>query len=669
MPEIKYQYRSIVEDMPIMICSFLPDGKITYVNKTYCEHFNKTREELIGSSFLSVIPETKQKIMMDIISTLTAASPIQSHENPVIDSNGVTRWQRWANCAVFDDLGKLIAYQSIGEDVTAYKRKQKAILKKNRALKLYSECNKLIVHGRNESDILNKICRVIVEQGNYRFAWIGFAGKDKAKTVHVKARYGFEEGYLDDLNITWADTQFGQSPTGTAIRLNKPVISKQISSDSAFGPWKEKAQKHGYLSNIALPLNFEHQVFGALSIYASEEDAFSADETRLLEELTNDLAHGIMAIRSQKNVRQAQKIIKTERDKLQKVVNSIGESMYIVNKDFIIEFQNNIFKEQFGEFVGQICYKSMFQRNEPCTFCLMLESINENRMKQLETDFLNKNHYDIIFSPFQESDTEIKSVVVMRDITEKKNLQAEAIRVGHLASLGELAAGVAHEINNPITGIISIAEILTERFHELGGDKRIPERIINEGERIGKIVKNLLSFARDKKEEYCPTNVNDILELTLELVEKQIARDGILLLINIPSDIPEINARSQEIQQVFLNIVSNARYALQKKYPKPNENKILEIKGEKIKIDGKRHVRITFYDRGLGISKDFLDRVANPFFSTKPPGEGTGLGLSISHGIIKNHGGNLWFESRKGEYTKAVVDLPANNKQSSQVDI
>ncbi len=172
------------------------------------------------------------------------------------------------------------------------------------------------MHGKNESDILNKICRVIVEQGNYRFAWIGFAGHDKAKTVHAVARHGLEKGYLDNLNITWADTLFGQSPSGTSIRENKPVISKQIRSDPNFLPWKEKAQKRGYLSNIALPLNFENQVFGALSIYASKEDAFSAEETRLLEELTNDLAHGIMAIRSQKNVRRAERTIRNERDKL-----------------------------------------------------------------------------------------------------------------------------------------------------------------------------------------------------------------------------------------------------------------------------------------------------------------------------------------------------------------
>ena len=149
--------------------------------------------------------------------------------------------------------------------------------------------------------------------------------------------------------------------------------------------------------------------------------------------------------------------------------------------------------------------------------------------------------------------------------------------------------------------------------------------------------------------------------MSLDLVEKQIFKDGIHLSINIHSDIPKIKARSQEIQQVFLNIISNARYTLKKKYPNPHVNKILEINGGIIIIERKKHVRLTFYDRGVGIPDNSLDKITDPFFSTKPQGEGTGLELSISHGIIKNHGGRLWFESRKGKYTKVYVDLPVDN--------
>lgn len=364
-----------------------------------------------------------------------------------------------------------------------------------------------------------------------------------------------------------------------------------------------------------------------------------------------------------------EKILRIERDKVQGVLNVMGDSVYIANKDYVIEFQNTAFREEFSGLAGKKCYESIFKQKEPCDFCLRQESLKEGRIRQLEAIFLNQKWYDISFSPFEEAGGAIKSVVVLRDITEKKYLQAEALRAAHLASLGELAAGVAHEINNPVTGIISIAEILVDKFHELGGDKKIPERIVHEGDRIANIVKNLLSFARDKKEEHSPVHIYDILKLTLELVEKQIFKDGIHLSVNIPSDMPKINAQSQEIQQVFLNIISNARYALKKKYPGHHENKILEINGELIFLEKKKYMRLIFYDRGLGIPKKFVDKVADPFFSTKPQGEGTGLGLSISHGIIETHGGKLWFESKEGEYTKVMVDLPMHNGRQSRGEI
>jgi PAS domain S-box-containing protein len=249
---------------------------------------------------------------------------------------------------------------------------------------------------------------------------------------------------------------------------------------------------------------------------------------------------------------------------------------------------------------------------------------------------------------------------VTRNITERKTLLAEAMRVAHLSSLGELAAGVAHEINNPITGIIGYAEILSDSLNEKDQDTKIPNSIIREAERVAKIVKNLLYFARDRNEEYSPAYIKDILSDTLSLIERQIIKDNIKFSVEVPDDLHNIKVRSKEIQQVFLNLISNARYALNQKFPKLNEDKFLKIKCETIEIEGRNYVRTTFYDGGIGIPANILNRISDPFFSTKPTGEGTGLGLSISHGIIKNHDGRLWFESVEGKYTKSIVDIPVD---------
>lgn len=255
----------------------------------------------------------------------------------------------------------------------------------------------------------------------------------------------------------------------------------------------------------------------------------------------------------------------------------------------------------------------------------------------------------------------VRLVGIMQDITETKELYEEAVRVGHLASLGELAAGVAHEINNPINGIIGYAEILQDEFNDRGKDDDIPERIIKEGDRIAKIVGNLLAFARDPEEEHSPAHIQDILADALSLVENQLLKDGIKLNLNVSPDLPKIKVRNQEIQQVFLNIISNARYALNQRFPESHKDKILEIRGEILEIEGAKRIRMTFHDRGTGISDEITDKIRDPFYSTKPKNEGTGLGLSISHGIIEKHKGTLRFESVEGEYTKVMIEFPLDN--------
>ena len=244
------------------------------------------------------------------------------------------------------------------------------------------------------------------------------------------------------------------------------------------------------------------------------------------------------------------------------------------------------------------------------------------------------------------------------DITERKLAEAEVTRASHLAALGELAAGVAHEINNPVNGIINYSQILANKSNPGSKEHDMAKRIIKESDRIAGIIRSLLSFARDSKEEKHLVYVHEIMSDSLALTETQIKKDGINLKVNIPSDLPGIIAQPQQIEQVFLNIISNARYALNQKYPGTHKDKIFEILGEETTIDNFPYLQITFYDKGCGIPAKIMDKITNPFFSTKPAGIGTGLGLSISYGIINNHGGKLIIDSVEGEFTQIIIELP-----------
>jgi PAS domain S-box-containing protein len=245
------------------------------------------------------------------------------------------------------------------------------------------------------------------------------------------------------------------------------------------------------------------------------------------------------------------------------------------------------------------------------------------------------------------------------DITEKINLQTEIMQADRLSTIGELAAGVAHEINNPINGIINYAQMLVDQTQDPGKENDIPQRIIKEGERIASIVNNLLKFARDRREKLQPIPIQTPLNGVLDLVGTQMKKEGIRISIKLPPDLPQVLINSQQIQQVFLNLLSNTRYALNQKYPGFHPKKTLTISGKRIiSSQGRPQLRLNFRDAGTGIPNAIMNKIFTPFFTTKLAEKGTGLGLSISRKIIQDHGGRLWLESREGKYTNAIVEWP-----------
>ncbi|HXH64476.1 MAG TPA: HD domain-containing phosphohydrolase, partial [Mariprofundaceae bacterium] len=173
------------------------------------------------------------------------------------------------------------------------------VRKTNRALKLLSKCNGVLVHAEKEEDFLAEICKLAVETGGYMMAWIGFVEHDAARTVRPVAQSGYEDGYLEHIDITWADTERGQGPAGTAIRSQTTVINEDSLTNPNMAPWREDAIKRGYRSSIALPLTDRSRVpLGIFSLYAKEPHAFGEEEVVLLEELANEISYGITSLRT-----------------------------------------------------------------------------------------------------------------------------------------------------------------------------------------------------------------------------------------------------------------------------------------------------------------------------------------------------------------------------------
>ena len=200
---------------------------------------------------------------------------------------------------VFVFVTAALLYFTIRRLVQAVQRTAEAQRRLNRELRAISNCNQVLVRATDEQSLLQEICRIVCEEAGYGMAWVGYAEHDEAKSVRPVAWTGAEEGYLTTAGTTWADTERGRGPTGTAIRTGKPASIQDYATDHRVSPWREGALQRGFRSGIALPLKDEDaNTFGCLTIHSAHPNAFTPEEIRLLEELAGDLAFGIVTLRS-----------------------------------------------------------------------------------------------------------------------------------------------------------------------------------------------------------------------------------------------------------------------------------------------------------------------------------------------------------------------------------
>ena len=228
-------------------------------------------------------------------------------------------------------------------------------------------------------------------------------------------------------------------------------------------------------------------------------------------------------------------------------------------------------------------------------------------------------------------------------------MQERLLQSEKMVSVGQLVSGVAHELNNPLTGIMGFAQLLLARDLDEKTEGDV-ETIYREAERAAKIVQNLLSFARRKRTEKEPANLNSLLERVLELRNYDLQVKSIDLELQLDPKLPETMVDANQIQQVFLNLIINAEQAI-----------LAEKERGTLKVRTMReqgNIRVTFEDDGPGMEEGTLRRVFDPFFTTKEVGEGTGLGLTICYGIIDEHDGRIWAESQPGRGTTFIIELP-----------
>src|SRR5213596_2064306 len=278
---------------------------------------------------------------------------------------------------------------------------------------------------------------------------------------------------------------------------------------------------------------------------------------------------------------------------------------------------------------------------------------------QYETTFYRKDReirtISVTYSTPQR-DEEV--LCLIRDVTDQKMLQEQLIQSEKMSAIGQLVSGVAHELNNPLAGIAAFAQLLLAEKRTSPEQRQSVETIYAESRRASRIVQNLLTFARQHEAEKGPTSIHQVLNDTLELRMYELRVRDITVHRDYDTSIPETMADAHQLQQVLLNILTNAEHAMEQ-VRRPTH--LLTVRTRALGDT----IRIEVEDTGPGIPAHLLERIFNPFFTTKPTGRGTGLGLSISLGIVREHEGRIWAENVPGGGARFVIVLPIIRPRST----
>ena len=351
--------------------------------------------------------------------------------------------------------------------------------------------------------------------------------------------------------------------------------------------------------------------------------------------------------------RKLEKKIRESKRNLEAIFDSIRDQLSIRAPDYQIQRVNRAVVEKFNttfkELIGRKCYEAYYQRDLPCEKCPVTVTLETKKPASAvqKNPTIDRTLHIFSYPILDEKGNLLSVIEYSRDVTEEQRLQEQLIQSEKLAGIGILASGVAHEINNPLSGIIGMTEASLEE-EDISTIKSYLTDILNCGKRISEIVKGLRSYCRvAKEEEQNLMDMNDVLEESLKMVRLAL-KTGSVEVVKKFQPIDKVAANLGEIQQVFTNLITNAFQAMDRK------RGILTLSTRSLRDS----VEVKVSDNGTGIPQKYVSQIFDPFFTTKKTGEGTGLGLNIVYRIVTKYGGTIDVESKEGSGTTFTLRFP-----------
>ncbi len=551
----------------------------------------------------------------------------------------------------------------------------------DRALKTLSLSNHLLVRAENEKDLLDGICRAVVKEGGYKWAWVGYRSETDEDSISPVAECSCEETLMDEKDLLWyKEDEF--IPPIEAVRDGKSIVVQNIGKRSDVSPLLEEALERGYSSTIALPLEEDGKIIGSLNIYAEEPDAFDADELELLNELADDLSWGISAIRIRKKNEQIIEEIKKSRKLYRTIFMNTGTATMIVEEDTIIKLANGEFERITGYKPGELIGRSWteFVAEEE------LEKLKEYHIKRREDPGSAPSRYETLLVDSSGDNRNCilnvrmipgttRSVVSILDITELKKIEKE-LRA-HKQNLEELvderteqlretnedleafAHSVSHDLKEPVRAIQGFSQIIMEDCSD-SMDEECEEylkRIIKSSKRMEMMINDFLDYSQISRKDimYNDVDIDEVMEVVSNQYDYDIREKGAI--IDIDSPLGKVKGNEAMLTHIFSNLLSNSL-----KFVKNGEKPEVHIWSE----SDDETITINIEDTGIGIDDKDKETIFKMF--ERLHGEedfpGTGIGLAIVKKGIERMGGKVGVKSKLGEGSRFRLTMNRTGKEA-----
>ncbi len=715
------KYSVLFNSFPLGITISDQDGRILETNDKSVDLLGMSKEKQeqrrIGNPDWPIIRPDGTSMPSEEFPSVRALKEKQIIENVemgiVKDDDQITWLNVTAAPLPVEGYGVVVTYG----DITDRKKKEEQLYKLNRTLRAISNSNQALMRAKAETVLMEEICRIIVEDCGHKMAWIGFAEQDEGKSVSPAAYAGFEEGYLETLHISWADTERGRGPTGTAIRTGKASMCRNMLTDPAFEPWRAEALKRGYASSIALPLLAEGKAFGALTICSNMPDPFSEEEVKLLSELIHDLAYGINSIRSRLAQEQAEEALRASEERYRSLFNGMTEGFALheiicddsgapcdyrfleINPAFenltglkMEKVVGNLMSQvlpgddpKWVKMYGQVAltgqpvhfenyspvlnqhYEVFAYRPAPRQFAVVFMNITE-RKKTEGVLLMAREELELrVQERTQElkvANEELRTEIEIRKNTEQDLRKSETMLMGAL-ELEKIMQSqlIQAEKNSALARMVaSVAHEINNPIQTIKNCMYILQGEIDPASEASEILSMATSEANRIGD--LVGRLRDLYKPPKENTPKPI---NVLEVLN---DVQSLLVPHLQQHQVRWNMIADAEIVtvngifdqLKQVFLNLSLNAIdaMEDKGGSLSVvvntSNPSQVCISFKDNGEGILPENMPHLFEPFYTTKE--KGSGLGLSICYEIVKNFDGNILVESKPDEGATFTVCLP-----------